>query len=303
MDNHDPHLSSFRNERNRVGKPISEAELTAILNLLDGARDALDGLDKGYREKLYELLAELYGVAQFCGECRRAWVRLTNKPFFSQCKRKRPQPGDDLDAIILWVLRYAFRAASTGNSPAYNRAYKYATALQQFARDELSRAEVVEQLQQKGADFVWSTSPFEGGEAENDGAAGDAEVGRDDEATDDLERGPTKRGSKTDRWKGPTRTSHRTYLDDLNDSENDEEAAREDIGDDHERDEDRTQSEPSDEGPTRVLEVEVDEQQLNQVLALNVGEKAELTVKCVRGPVRRKASDWKRIVCKHVQIL
>ena len=124
-----------------------------VLANLRELQAGLANIDQGYHKKLYRILADAYEDAQTLNRRRSAWVEFRQEPFWEQCKVK-PTESENLNAIMLWVLRFIFQAASTKGTQ-YNRAYKHARTLQGYAREGVLIEEVAAKLAEEGADYAF----------------------------------------------------------------------------------------------------------------------------------------------------
>ncbi len=82
-------------------------------------------VESGYHSKLRRCIAEAYAVAYEMSYNYKAWRAFTKEEFW-KTRKKRPRVNNSKRAL-LHVMVYAFNATSKNT---YDRAWKYATALQ-----------------------------------------------------------------------------------------------------------------------------------------------------------------------------
>jgi hypothetical protein len=102
-------------------------------------------LDAGYHEQLYYLLGVAYAIADEFQRDYKSWQSFVKDPFWLH-RKKRPRPKHQPKALRL-VIVYVFQATT---KQLYDRAWKYATALEFYWKEGLRPEEVPGRIKADG---------------------------------------------------------------------------------------------------------------------------------------------------------
>jgi hypothetical protein len=141
----------------------------------------------GYRVKLWNCLVNAYKVALEMSSDKESYKQLLKEDFWRNDRRKRPKP-DDAGKILLNVMVFIFNGRDENS---YNRAWKYAKALETPFRDRTPPQHVRGIIEEEGGieAMLKKASHKTGTEKElpPDPCADDIEIDKVDDIIDDEE--------------------------------------------------------------------------------------------------------------------
>jgi hypothetical protein len=109
----------------------------------------IEEVDEKYYDRLYRLLTIVYGLGICFENLPEQWASFRSQSFFAKLKQSKPCEDDNIERIIYWVCRFMFGAVRT-DGRRYNRAYKYARALQRYARQGTEWRAIAAKLMEDG---------------------------------------------------------------------------------------------------------------------------------------------------------
>jgi hypothetical protein len=229
---------------------IKEIE-KGYLKILADCRAEIDQIEETYHLELYRVLAKAYTVAWHLQHDFDDWKNFVKHPFWAQ-RKKKVRRDKDHDKVLRLVMIFVFNATSGAR---YDRAWKYARALEIYWSSDVLPEEVAEKIKGDGGiEAVYRMAV----------------------------------------QKSPRRKLRAELRDDYYSLEEDSEPAGDDVSDDedqhiHSEDGDDTYDE-EDCNPT--FDVEIDPKRLRKLLALKNGARARITVEKVgsRGGWKRFAA-------------
>src|SRR5208283_251171 len=108
-------------------------------------RQKIAHLERGYHANLRHCVAEAYAVAYGMARDHDDWRAFTKDGFW---KKKKKRPGaKHQHKILLHVMVYVFDATSKN---AYDRAWKYATALEKYFNEGVKPREIEKIIEENG---------------------------------------------------------------------------------------------------------------------------------------------------------
>ena len=108
-------------------------------------RQKIANLKRGYRAQLRHCVAEAYGVAYGMARDNDAWCAFVKEGFWKK-RKKRPRANRQ-NKILLHVMVYVFDATSKN---AYDRAWKYATALEKYFNEGVKPGKIEKIIEETG---------------------------------------------------------------------------------------------------------------------------------------------------------
>ncbi len=111
----------------------------APLDAAKQCRSKIAKMERGYHAELHRCIAEGYAVAHGMVHDSDSWREFTKEPFWKKIN-KRPRAKHQ-EKALLYVMVYLFDA--TGKN-AYDRAWKYATALQKYFNEGVKPGKIEE---------------------------------------------------------------------------------------------------------------------------------------------------------------
>jgi hypothetical protein len=109
-------------------------------------RNKILDLKRGYRKNLWRCVAEAYAVAYAMLSKREAWKEFLREDFWNYSRTKRPS-ANSTDKVLLHVMVFVFNA--TGKN-AYDRAWKYAKALEKPFNEKVPAKHIEEVIEENG---------------------------------------------------------------------------------------------------------------------------------------------------------
>ena len=108
-------------------------------------RQKISHLERGYHAKLRHCVAEAYAVAYGMARDNDSWRAFTKDGFWKK-RTKRPRANRQ-NNILLHVMVYVFDATSKN---AYDRAWKYATALEKYFNEGVKPKQIEKTIEENG---------------------------------------------------------------------------------------------------------------------------------------------------------
>jgi hypothetical protein len=124
---------------------LFELATVAPMDAAKECRQKIAHLEFGYQAKLRRCVAEAYAVAYAMQYDHKAWLALIKDEFWKK-RKKRPR-ADHKNKIMLHVMVYVFDATSKN---AYDRAWKYATALEEFFNNGVKPKKIEKKIEANG---------------------------------------------------------------------------------------------------------------------------------------------------------
>jgi hypothetical protein len=109
-------------------------------------RKQIYDLKRGYRRNLWRCVAEAYAVAFAMASNRKAWKELLAEDFWRHYRKKRPSVKST-EKALLHVMVFVFDATSKNR---YDRAWKYAKALEKPFTDKVPPECIEEVIEESG---------------------------------------------------------------------------------------------------------------------------------------------------------
>src|SRR3954469_7263736 len=155
-------------------------------------RKEFEKVDAGYHQRLYQILAKGYAIAEHLKEDQNAWKKFIKDSFWNSWT-KRPTEKNQDKALNYMMF---FLVGAVPDTPLYNRAYKYGRALEPYMEEELSPDEVAAKIEEDGGiEELYEQVKAEArkerqnqGDDEDEGEA--SEVAEDGDAEEDEDEPP-----------------------------------------------------------------------------------------------------------------
>jgi hypothetical protein len=109
-------------------------------------RKKIFDLKRGYRRNLWRCVAEAYAVAYAMLSKREAWKEFLKEDFWNHSRTKRPSVKST-EKALLHVMVFVFDATSKNR---YDRAWKYAKALEKPFNDKVPPEHIEEVIEERG---------------------------------------------------------------------------------------------------------------------------------------------------------
>jgi hypothetical protein len=148
-------------------------------------RKKIFDLRRGYRRNLWRCVAEAYAVAFAMASNRKAWKELLAEDFWHHYRKKRPSVKST-EKALLHVMVFVFDATSKNR---YDRAWKYAKALEKHFNDKVPPEHIEEVIEENsGLEKMMRAASGKrkghkkGARAAREGSSSDDALGADEDA-------------------------------------------------------------------------------------------------------------------------
>jgi hypothetical protein len=148
-------------------------------------RKQIYDLKRGYRRNLWRCVAEAYAVAFAMASNRKAWKELLAEDFWRHYRKKRPSVKST-EKALLHVMVFVFDATSKNR---YDRAWKYAKALEKPFTDKVPPEHIEEVIEENGGLEKMMRAAVrkrkvdkKGERAAKEGSSSDDAIGADEDA-------------------------------------------------------------------------------------------------------------------------
>jgi hypothetical protein len=157
-------------------------------------KEEYNELRKGYRKNLYWCVARAYAVAFAMLTDKEAWAKFLEEDFWTDHRKKRPKMEDRGNAL-LHVMVFIFAQKST-----YDRAWKYAKALDSFFRDMVPPHCIEPIIKQEGGLEKMAKTASHKGTEQEESAPSAAKTANEEKTTDTSRGKPSKAREKTRKY-------------------------------------------------------------------------------------------------------
>src|ERR1700676_1004987 len=130
-------MPSYFNVRRLIRKAATKPLVAA-----HRCRSQMEKLESGYHSGLHDVVAGAYAAAWHFRKSPAEWKRLLAKPFWKKAKKPKGDKGvrDELHRVMMYVC-------DAVSDQAYDRAYKYARALEPYLVEKVPPAKVRERIE------------------------------------------------------------------------------------------------------------------------------------------------------------
>jgi len=177
-----------------VGRIIKQATARPLA-IVGRCRRELQKLEAGYHSGLRDIAAGAYAVAWQLKKEPAEWEKFLKKPFWKKAKQPKGDKGirEELHRVMLYVC-------SAVTDQAYDRAFKYARALEPYLVEKVAPEKVRQRIEKdRGLERLYELAkekiPLRSGQDEEDQGWNDDDLTFDGEAqaNDDEEGGESER--------------------------------------------------------------------------------------------------------------
>lgn len=131
--------------RNAIIRPLIAGISQNPLEAAEKGQEEWSKIADGYRAEKYAMLGLILGVAQQLKADKKAWRHFVRHSFWVG-RHKKPKKGDQSDAL----RHVAVFITNAKNTARYNRAFKYARALECYVTEGVDPADVPDRLKADG---------------------------------------------------------------------------------------------------------------------------------------------------------